>query len=115
MGALRRSGGGADGRQRRVDRANADGVPGRWVLRTVDRIVSRCDVPRQRRKYQIQPFYISAASRRARFIRRRLRLRLKDEGQRLKCALRLALSVLPRQPQPIVLADRFDAVFGRFR
>jgi hypothetical protein len=56
MGALRRSGGGADGRQRRVDRANADGVPGRWVLRTVDRIVSRCDVPRQRRKYQIQSF-----------------------------------------------------------
>ena len=30
--------GGADGRQRRADRANADGVPGRSVLRTVDRI-----------------------------------------------------------------------------
>ena len=33
----------------------------------------------------------------------------------IKCAPKLVLSLLPRQPQPIVLADRLDAEFGRLR
>lgn len=42
-------------------------------------------------------------------------VRSQDESRLLKCAPALALSLLPRQPQPIVLADRFNAEFGRLR
>jgi hypothetical protein len=45
----------------------------------------------------------------------RLRLLLGMRGQPLKYAPTLALSLLPRQPQPILLAHRFNAKFGRLR
>jgi transposase len=44
----------------------------------------------------------------------RLRLFLGVRERHLKCALRLALRLVPRQPQPILLAYRFNAKFGRF-